>query len=404
MDKNSQFKIPKIRINAEHQRLLWLNFSPSLCLGIVLIYLLFAYICYNPVDYQFDPNDYYQTLIQIGVSAYGLSLLLLIMLIRRSLLNDMQNNFWDQIRMSSLSVWQIAWTRLFTAPITAWLSILIATALIIYARHTDAETTTLQILAEIGLSLLIALVVAMLSLLNYLQSKRSEQEWQGTTVQLMLLVLLCFSIKFYLFIILLNKSELIQGASINELYYYLGLLLISSSLLLIGLLYSLRQKLHLKSSLLYWHLLGISFVWIIYAYNFFCWGLAPTTWILSSCSFYYFATILSLIVQDNRCTTLQQVHKTFKQKQWLKCLSIAPSWLILMPLYIATGLLALVIKDPFALDYFVEEYAYQLLSLICLAGLVLFTLRRKQKFNPISLSMIIFILGSLLYRFSQLIH
>ena len=90
-------KIPKIRINAECQRLLWLNLNIGLIAGALLINALFYAAVEDQRNYRFVAT------IGIIVSALIGSVLL-----ERSMRQDFRNNLFDQLRMSSLSPWQMA--------------------------------------------------------------------------------------------------------------------------------------------------------------------------------------------------------------------------------------------------------------------------------------------------------
>ena len=123
-------KVPKIRINAEHQRLLWLNFSPALIFGVMTLYAFFIFWGYNSDSFKADSSQFFNYLFVVGNITYLISNFALIILLKRSISNDIKSYVWDQLRMSSLSAWQMTWTRLLTAPILAWISILISTTLI----------------------------------------------------------------------------------------------------------------------------------------------------------------------------------------------------------------------------------------------------------------------------------
>ena len=123
-------KVPKIRINAEHQRLLWLNFSPALIFGVMTLYAFFIFWGYNSNNFRANPSQFFNYLFIVGNIAYIISNFVLIILIKRSISSDIKSHVWDQLRMSSLSAWQMTWTRLITAPVLAWISILVSTTLI----------------------------------------------------------------------------------------------------------------------------------------------------------------------------------------------------------------------------------------------------------------------------------
>ena len=122
--------VPRITINAEHQRLMWLNFSPTL---IVCLFLLYGFLGLIGINFDSDLEvlpDLLYHLNSVGKAGYFLSIIALVFLLRNSIQADIESQFWDQLRMSSLSAWQMTWTRIFTAPILAWISILISSLIL----------------------------------------------------------------------------------------------------------------------------------------------------------------------------------------------------------------------------------------------------------------------------------
>ncbi|WP_038320441.1 hypothetical protein [Kingella kingae] len=84
-------QVPKIYVNAEFQRLLWLNFGWGLLAGIVLMYALFLL----SVDYG---KEYWQNnWITIGSGGMGFAAISAYVLIERSLKQDIASNTFDQL-------------------------------------------------------------------------------------------------------------------------------------------------------------------------------------------------------------------------------------------------------------------------------------------------------------------
>ena len=106
-------KTPKIWVNAEFQRLLWLNLSWGMIAGVAIIYALFAFA-------KDEYRDWYYHLLAVGAMGLVFSAITGFALIERSLKNDIAANAFDQLRMSALSPWQMAYSRIIAAPTVAW--------------------------------------------------------------------------------------------------------------------------------------------------------------------------------------------------------------------------------------------------------------------------------------------
>ena len=106
----NRIKPPKIMVNAEFQRLLWLNLNWGMAAGIFILYGLFAITKREGTEW----SEYL-----IITSGFGLALSALAgyILIERSFKQDISSNAFDQLRMSSLSAWQMAYSRVLAAPI-----------------------------------------------------------------------------------------------------------------------------------------------------------------------------------------------------------------------------------------------------------------------------------------------
>ena len=106
-------KPPKIWVNAEFQRLLWLNLSWGMIAGVAIIYALFAFA-------KDEYRAWHNHLASIGGIGLMLSAIAGFVLVERSLKNDIAANAFDQLRMSALSPWQMTYSRIIAAPTVAW--------------------------------------------------------------------------------------------------------------------------------------------------------------------------------------------------------------------------------------------------------------------------------------------
>ena len=123
----SSVRIPKIFVNAEFQRLLWLNLNWGLVASVILVFGLFIAMRTDSVRLA----DYLA-----GLGSFGLlfAILACMILISRSLKRDISSNMFDQLRMSSLSPWQTAYSRLIAAPVLGWV-VFAWLAAMVWQRH-----------------------------------------------------------------------------------------------------------------------------------------------------------------------------------------------------------------------------------------------------------------------------
>ena len=176
---DNKLNIPKIRVNAEFQRLMWLNMSWGMIAGIIILYSLFIFAKANSEDLV----EYIA-----GVGAFGafISSIALYLQIERSLRQDVSSNAFDQLRMSSLSPWQMAWARIVVAPLTGWVIFLIGWILMgltmLHPDHKSNEFFIMWVTMPLN-----SWVLACLILVNALQFKRGNNQWEGSLLQLLLL-------------------------------------------------------------------------------------------------------------------------------------------------------------------------------------------------------------------------
>ena len=114
----NRIKPPKIMVNAEFQRLLWLNLNWGMVAGIFILYRLFAIT-------KREGSEWSDHLIMVSGFGLALSALAGYILIERSFKQDISSNTFDQLRMSSLSPWQMAYSRVLAAPVLAWVGFVI---------------------------------------------------------------------------------------------------------------------------------------------------------------------------------------------------------------------------------------------------------------------------------------
>lgn len=175
----SDLKLPKIHVNAEFQRLWWTHVRWGLLVGVVLVFGLFA----MTKDEYTSWHNHFTTLGSIGmlISAFAGYILL-----ERSLKQDITSNTFDQLRMSSLSAWQMAWARIVVAPLVAWLGFALSWLAFLLGELGAADDSRSAIVFVLGLPFF-AWGIACLVLANALPTSRDTRQWSGTTIQLILL-------------------------------------------------------------------------------------------------------------------------------------------------------------------------------------------------------------------------
>ena len=128
-------KTPKIWVNAEFQRLLWLNLSWGMIAGVAIIYALFAFA-------KDEYRAWHNHLASIGGIGLMLSAIAGFVLVERSLKNDIAANAFDQLRMSALSPWQMTYSRIIAAPTVAWAGFVIGWLIVGYGLFLDNHRST----------------------------------------------------------------------------------------------------------------------------------------------------------------------------------------------------------------------------------------------------------------------
>lgn len=175
----SEIKLPKIHVNAEFQRLWWTNVRWGLIVGVVLVFALFAFA--KP-----EYRDWGRHFSAMGGTTMMLSALAGYILLERSLKQDVSANAFDQLRMSSLSAWQMAWSRMIVAPMMAWVAFGLGWTATLVGEEISNSTTWSEAIFLLALPFF-AWGVACLVLANALSTPRDNRHWNGSVVQLILL-------------------------------------------------------------------------------------------------------------------------------------------------------------------------------------------------------------------------
>ena len=174
-------KTPKIWVNAEFQRLLWLNLSWGMIAGVAIIYALFAFA-------KDEYRAWHNHLASIGGIGLMLSAIAGFVLVERSLKNDIAANAFDQLRMSSLSPWQMAYSRIIAAPTVAWTGFFIGWFFIgcAYFFGNNRGTTPAESVCFLLTMPFAAWTFACAVLANALQFGRGNRQYSGAVIQLIL--------------------------------------------------------------------------------------------------------------------------------------------------------------------------------------------------------------------------
>lgn len=441
----SAIKIPKIYFNAEFQRLMWLNFSLPLLCVIIFCYGFFSYNSINYHDgYRFDH------LWPVAWVGFCISNIAMAIMLQRSFKQDIQSQFWDQLRMSTLTSWQLSWTRLFITPILAWASLIVCMLLtylsvVLYVPDSKkygyslfSEEAKQHILHLVLMMPMFTICCASLFIINELQFKRSQYEWNGTYFQLGLLAVvggffLNSAVDKFHYNSDLALLPFFNNHTDFNIWHLLSYAVLATVIALFLLNKSMSYKLHLKSTHIYWLMITLCLPYILVlidslflpnslttgTYDYTAEKYIDISFAKSSALMYYFSAYsvliysvacgISLICQDNRPQTFSLAWQYLKAKQLRKMLDILPIWVILLPVALMTmGLLAVIIPMVDANFYQTviqqnrfddnkhfgfASFAYQLVIYMTVI-FALYHLSRKTapRFNSVTLSLIGFIL------------
>lgn len=328
----SSVRIPKIFVNAEFQRLLWLNLNWGLVASVILVFGLFIAMRTDSVRLV----DYL-----VGLSGFGLSFAALacLILISRSLKRDISSNMFDQLRMSSLSPWQMAYSRLIAAPVLGWVVFACSWLCLIAAYMIGAPKNdlTMMMLAMLPLSVWTLLC---LFLTNSLQFKRGLQQWSGNGTQIVLLIINAAIMQPHLLGALSDIREKFDSADFTN--SFVNFMMTPSSvveaafssiwpaiLMSIAVNAAMAQRLHLRPSK---HIFLLCSLLLPFTYAS---QMLVMPWPLTclQLAFSYASTAaLSILCQDNRPSTFQTGLQALSQGDFRRAFNHLPSWIFLLPL------------------------------------------------------------------------
>ena len=328
----SSVRIPKIFVNAEFQRLLWLNLNWGLVASVILVFGLFIAMRTDSVRLV----DYL-----VGLSGFGLSFAALacLILISRSLKRDISSNMFDQLRMSSLSPWQMAYSRLIAAPVLGWVVFACSWLCLIaaYMIALPKNDLTMMMLAMLPLSVWTLLC---LFLTNSLQFKRGLQQWSGNGTQIVLLIINAAIMQPHLLGALSDIREKFDSADFTN--SFVSFMMTPSSvveaafssiwpaiLMSIAVNAAMAQRLHLRPSK---HIFLLCSLLLPFTYAS---QMLAMPWPLTclQLAFSYASTAaLSILCQDNRPSTFQTGLQALSQGDFRRAFNHLPSWIFLLPL------------------------------------------------------------------------
>ena len=364
-------KTPKIWVNAEFQRLLWLNLSWGMIAGVAIIYTLFAFA-------KYEYRAWHDHLASIGGIGLMLSAVPGFVVVEHSLKNDIAANAFDQLRMSALSPWQMTYSRIIAAPTVAWAGFVIGYLLLWLSFFLDNSQfkTTSEIVCTLLVVPFAAWTFACAAVANALQFGRGNRQYSGAVIQLIL--------AFVVWSVFMSDSvdamravfpyDLERQQYTNP-YYSIDdvstpfTLLISSVITAVFASIAVRAimawKLHLQSPRFTLLILAIASP-IVYF-----WAIADKNVLLFLLAQHYaLLGFISLITQDNR--------HFGKWKSWREL----PVWLVAFPLaMLASALLG----GGALLAPFMQILLFAAIALLCSNILSL-------RYNAITLALSVFLL------------
>ena len=363
---DNKLNIPKIRVNAEFQRLMWLNMSWGMIAGIIILYSLFVFANANS-------ENLVEYIASVGAFGTGISNIALYLQIERSLRQDVSSNAFDQLRMSSLSPWQMAWARIVVAPLTGWVIFLVGWILIgltmFHFNHEDSDVFIIWLIMPLN-----SWALACLILVNALQFKRGNNQWEGSLLQLLLLFVVMVMFVTGMLSAAEDLSYLSEGVS-NTVSPIIASI-VSVVLCSVAARAAMAERLHLRSSRLTFIVLGL--LTPLAAISF----VSNYKQLLYICAVAYGGmSILSLITQKQ--TTFSSVGEFVRARNRKPKWAIAslPAWMILLPLGLICA--ALVSADM------VWVYIGQFFLLI----LLVFSINQmKWRYNNITIALLIYLL------------
>ena len=362
---DNKLNIPKIRVNAEFQRLMWLNMSWGMIAGIIILYSLFVFATPNS-------GDLVEYIAGIGAFGTGISNIALYLQIERSLRQDVSSNAFDQLRMSSLSPWQMAWARIVVAPLTGWVIFLVGWILLgltmSHFNHEDNDVFIMWLTMP-----LYSWALACMILVNALQFKRGNDQWEGSLLQILLL----FVVMVMFVTSMLTALEDIPGLRDNvSPVSPIIASIISVVLCSVAARAAMAERLHLRSSRLTFIVLGL--LTPLAAISF----VSNYQQALYICAVAYGGmSILSLITQKQ--TTFSSIGEFVRTRNRKPKWAIAslPAWMILLPL----GLICAVLLSADMVWVYIGQFFLLIL-------LVFSINQMKWRYNNITITLLIYLL------------
>ena len=363
---DNKLNIPKIRVNAEFQRLMWLNMSWGMIAGIIILYSLFVFANANS-------ENLVEYIASVGAFGTGISNIALYLQIERSLRQDVSSNAFDQLRMSSLSPWQMAWARIVVAPLTGWVIFLVGWILIgltmFHFNHEDNDVFIMWLTMP-----LYSWALACMILVNALQFKRGNDQWEGSLLQILLL----FVVMVMFLTGMLSAAEDLSylGGGVSNTASPIIASIISVVLCSVAARAAMAERLHLRSSRLTFIVLGL---------------LTPLASIslvsnyqqaLYICAVAYGGiSILSLITQKQTAFSSigEFVRARNRKSKW--AIASLPAWMILFPL----GLICAVLVSA--------DLVWSYITPFFLLILLVFSINQmKWRYNNITIALLIYLL------------
>ena len=364
-------KTPKIWVNAEFQRLLWLNLSWGMIAGVAIIYALFAFA-------KYEYRAWHDHLASIGGIGLMLSAVAGFVLVERSLKNDIAANAFDQLRMSALSPWQMTYSRLIAAPTVAWTGFFIGWFFIgcAYFFGNNRGTTPAESVCFLLTMPFAAWTFACAVLANALQFGRGNRQYSGAVIQLIL--------AFVVWSVFMSDSVDalravfpydLESQQYTNPYYSIDDVSTPFALLISSVITALLASLAVRA-IMAWklHLQSPRFTLLLLAMVspiVYFWAMADKEALLFLLAQHYaLLGFVSLVTQDNRHFA--------KWKSWREM----PVWLVALPLAVVASAL---LGGGALLAPFMQILLFAAIALLCSNILSL-------RYNAVTLALSVFLL------------
>ena len=365
---DNKLNIPKIRVNAEFQRLMWLNMSWGMIAGIIILYSLFVFANANS-------ENLVEYIASVGAFGAFISNIALYLQIERSLRQDVSSNAFDQLRMSSLSPWQMAWARIVVAPLTGWVIFLVGWILIgltmSHFNHEDSDAFIMWLTMP-----LYSWALACMILVNALQFKRGNDQWEGSLLQILLLFVVMVMFVTGMLSAAEDLSYLSEGVS-NTVSPIIASI-VSVVLCSVAARAAMAERLHLRSSRLTFIVLGLLTPLPLALISF----VSNYQQALYICAVAYGGiSILSLITQKQTAFSSvgEFVRARNRKSKW--AIASLPAWMILFPL----GLICAALVSA--------EMVWSYITPFFLLMLLVFSINQmKWRYNNITIALLIYLL------------